>query len=222
MMMATRKKGFTLIELLVVVAIIAVLVAMLLPSLRIAREMAKQTVCLSHIKQIDMAVNMYADDNREWIVHYACWPPFSNPPSGPNFHYDWPSYYAKYVGLDSHDMKTDLPWQASPIETVFYCPSHTTYSYGMNTDIGGDVRPGVHHRSWEQNPEYTLRMAEPSHLKMPSSWCINYSYCFNPLDFENRHRGGSLYLFCDGHVEWLKFEGWFFGWNTEKHRIQDH
>ncbi len=57
-----RKTGFTLIELLVVVAIIAVLVAMLLPALASAREMAKSAVCRSNLKQIGQAEMFYTDE----------------------------------------------------------------------------------------------------------------------------------------------------------------
>lgn len=56
------RSGFTLIELLVVVAIIAVLIAVLLPGLNSARRMAKGTVCLSNNMQIAQAVVMYAGD----------------------------------------------------------------------------------------------------------------------------------------------------------------
>ena len=55
-------RAFTLIELLVVVAIIALLVAILLPSLNLAREQAKRTVCASHMKQMAISFHMYQYD----------------------------------------------------------------------------------------------------------------------------------------------------------------
>lgn len=59
-----RTRAFTLIELLVVIAIIALLAALLLPSLRSARDNAKRTVCLNNLRQMSLCVFAYADDNR--------------------------------------------------------------------------------------------------------------------------------------------------------------
>ncbi len=213
-------KNFTLIELLVVVAIIAVLVALLLPGLANARALAKETVCRAHIKQMDTAFTMYLHDNSDYFVHMAVWPPLSRTGSP---HYDWPGYYAKYLSMPANDKVNSLAWQASPMDTVFHCPSWTTYSYGLNVDIGGDVIRGVHRLSWEQNPAYTLRLAEPSHLLLPHpSWVVGVGYCRDALSFDDRHRGGALYLFCDGHVQWYKYEGWLFSWNNRNPRICDH
>ena len=58
-----RRSGFTLIELLVVVAVIAILLAILLPALRKARTLTKRIACQSNLKQIAVACNMYLDDN---------------------------------------------------------------------------------------------------------------------------------------------------------------
>ena len=59
----TLKKGFTLIELLVVITIIGLLAALLFPVFAKARERARQTVCVSNLHQIGLAIQMYQNDN---------------------------------------------------------------------------------------------------------------------------------------------------------------
>ncbi len=65
------RRGFTLIELLVVIAIIAILAAILFPVFAKAREKARQTSCLSNVKQLILGVMQYAQDYDERIPKHG-------------------------------------------------------------------------------------------------------------------------------------------------------
>ncbi|UCF34669.1 MAG: type II secretion system protein, partial [Phycisphaerales bacterium] len=79
------RRAFTLIELLVVVGIIAVLVSILLPTLKRAREAAKRSACLAHIKNISSSSLVYAaSDSNGWSIPLHPMQ-FAQDPANPTF-----------------------------------------------------------------------------------------------------------------------------------------
>jgi prepilin-type processing-associated H-X9-DG protein/prepilin-type N-terminal cleavage/methylation domain-containing protein len=86
-----RPLAFTLIELLVVVAIIAVLAAMLLPSLQKAKESSRATVCMNNLRTLFLAASLYADDSND------CLPDAFNPSAAHVYYYNGFAYIRHYL-----------------------------------------------------------------------------------------------------------------------------
>ena len=121
-----QRKSFTLIELLVVIAIIAILAAMLLPSLSHARDKAKTIQCLSQIKQLGLIHNQYSSDYNDFFVPF--W--FVNAPSG---YCGWPAQLNRLGYLKTGDllfcpeykgMRLWLDWGISSYSVNIYTSMH--------------------------------------------------------------------------------------------------
>ncbi|MFC1652283.1 DUF1559 domain-containing protein [Planctomycetota bacterium] len=109
--MTGQKKAFTLIELLVVIAVIAVLMGILMPALQKAREQGQGAVCLNNLKQMGLAIHLYADDFDRKI-------PRAEDNRGGQYKV-WPSLLMKYVG--GRNAETTVDW--TDIKS-FRCPSY--------------------------------------------------------------------------------------------------
>ncbi len=205
--MKTRR-GFTLIELLVVIAIIAILAAILFPVFARAREKARQTSCLSNMKQIGLAVLQYCQDYDEMFPRYT------------NIQVDGYNDGVSSNGIST--WSTILPYCKNV--QIFRCPSQeptatstwgdvkVTCDYGWNwyvfvqyrTDDGEIDRSKYEPTGWIP-PFYTMKNKyDPSRIAVISE-IDSGRYCF--WDWaENwgafRHNDGHNVTYADGHAKW--------------------
>ncbi len=174
MNLSHRKTGFTLIELLVVIAIIAILAAILFPVFAQAREKARATACLSNMKQIGLASNMYLQDYDEQM------------PIG-YYYYEGPGFPAGYSETIWHfvispymgEGKFDESNQGGAKPAVRTCPSaghRGLLSYSMNQRVGGngDSTDG----GWYYLPESQAAFSHIAETVMfgDGTQVINYGY----------------------------------------------
>ena len=175
------KRGFTLIELLVVIAIIAILAAILFPVFARAREKARQTSCLSNVKQYMLGILMYAQDYDERLI------PGAYPlPVSPYYWYNVVQPYLKNT-------------------QVQICPSdNTSLGYGWNYQEFGYYHAS-HGTGWAtalaqiDKPAETILMGDNA-----DGGGSRYLYKSTAYYTVLRHNEGGNMGLCDGHAKWYK------------------
>jgi prepilin-type N-terminal cleavage/methylation domain-containing protein/prepilin-type processing-associated H-X9-DG protein len=206
-------QAFTLIELLVVIAIIAILAAMILPALARAKETARRTDCLGHLKQIELALKMYADDNRNYY-------PTRND-NGPR----WPQALREYyrdtnVLVCSTDLARGTPANNGATDPK-YTADDATRSYIMNgwDDFFGNMNANSMKDSDIRNVAETVVFGE-KRQSAPDFWMdlFETDTTGNNLEDKVQHgthsntgkpsrQGGANFGFADGGVRYVKFGG---------------
>ena len=198
--------GFTLIELLVVIAIISLLVSILIPSLKRAKELTRRVVCASNLHQIGVALMTYTAD------HHGDFPEGGRTTSVPYFSdfygRGWKkSLYPKYIQVpelcycptNGYGPKpyyhywehAGLEWSA--VITYVYTPNQAT----VTEDLQGDVFP----RNAEEADSAQALMADVCDYLGGDGWGgVHYSW----NHFWDDPEGGN-FMGGDAHVEWKSF-----------------
>ncbi|NLO04451.1 MAG: DUF1559 domain-containing protein [candidate division WS1 bacterium] len=188
------RRGFTLIELLVVIAIIAILAAILFPVFARAREKARQTSCLANVKQLMLALHMYAQD----YDGVMC--PFTTTGTGGM---RWPQLLQPYV---KNAQIFWCPSSPKPASVTYPWDSNSAMGYGMSytwTFPYGTNDNGPYPIDAAPDPTSLVYIVDATNMTCwgydPQGLHGNNSY-FNYV--AKRHNGGANVGWVDGHAKW--------------------
>ena len=206
---ARKARGFTLIELLVVIAIISLLVSILIPSLKRAKELTKRVICSSNLHQIGVALMTYSADHRGNLPEggrTAAAPYFTD-----FYSRGWKrSLYPKYVTVpemcycpssgwgpwDGDPPSKWTPWEHggewNAIINYVYTPNQAT----VWEDDQGNKFP----KNAEEADSTGVLMADSSVRLDGEVWDVEYSWNHTLGDPQ-----GGNWMGGDGHVEWRNF-----------------
>jgi len=204
-----RLRGFTLIELLVVIAIIAILASILFPVFSRARAKARQAKCMSNLKQLGLAFNMYAQDYDELLPVWALGNTGDND-NGPNEGaYTWDTQIMPYMRNQQILVCPDNPYGRTVSEGAY--GRLPTRSYAMPRYVGdpwGNNYPLM--IDYVPRPSDTVLLQEKGQRGVgivgdaaSENFKQSHGATGYGLDTKMFHNDGKNFLFLDGHVKWF-------------------
>ena len=209
-----RRSGFTLIELLVVIAIIAILAAILFPVFAKAREKARQTSCLSNIKEIALAELMYVGDYDERAHHCVSYNAGWNFMGGGSCSGCFVRYESNWANVCAGAGRNYNPLTPYHKNTqIWECPSldiNDFRSYAWNRAADQQKIAAIEFPA--QSVVFADGRGNIAWMPPRNNCCGSQSADLNdpnryPHFIGKRHNEGANLAFWDGHAKWYKTSG---------------